>query len=143
VGRVWPRHGHRGRPLNAIVSWHFPPSIIAMNNTVTAWLNTRPKSQPDQPIPPRGPEVVAFARAVDGTTELRIIQRPGRFTYEFESWANFDDAGGNAHHGWHTFPSSSAIITDSFEIALERALEDAAERGLKLHSVVKVTANAS
>ena len=22
LGRVWPRHGHRGRPLNLVVSWH-------------------------------------------------------------------------------------------------------------------------
>jgi hypothetical protein len=22
VGRVWPRHGHRGRPLNSVVSQH-------------------------------------------------------------------------------------------------------------------------
>jgi hypothetical protein len=114
-----------------------------MTNTVTEWLNTRPTLAPDRPIPARGPEVVAFARAVDGTAELRIIQRPGRFVYEFKSWANFEDAGGNAHHGWHTFPPSSGIVTDSFETVLERALEDAAERGLKLESVVTVAANAS
>lgn len=25
MGRVWPRHGHRGRPLNSIVSRHLKP----------------------------------------------------------------------------------------------------------------------
>jgi hypothetical protein len=114
-----------------------------MANTVSAWLSTRPTSPPDRPIPARGPEVVAFARAIDGTTELRISQRLGRFVYEFESWTNFADAGGNAHHLWHTFSPSSGIVSDSFETVLERALEDAAERGLKLESVVRVTANAS
>ena len=29
VGRVWPRHGHRGRPLNSVVRPH--PSAIAMS----------------------------------------------------------------------------------------------------------------
>jgi hypothetical protein len=31
VGRVWPRHGHRGRPLNSVVSHHmseaYRPSV--------------------------------------------------------------------------------------------------------------------
>jgi hypothetical protein len=31
VGRVWPRHRHRGRPLNSVVSWH------AMDASGFAW----------------------------------------------------------------------------------------------------------
>jgi hypothetical protein len=33
VGRVWPRHGHRGRPLNAGVSWHLMSSDLAISAT--------------------------------------------------------------------------------------------------------------
>ncbi len=32
MGRVWPRHGHRGRPLNSVVRC-LPGSITAMNKT--------------------------------------------------------------------------------------------------------------
>jgi hypothetical protein len=28
VGRVWPRHGHRGRPLNSVVRHHMAPSRV-------------------------------------------------------------------------------------------------------------------
>ena len=34
VGRVWPRHGHRGRPLNAIVRHHWATS---MRRTLMIW----------------------------------------------------------------------------------------------------------
>ena len=30
VGRVWPRHGHRGRPLNSVVSHHFKGTPVEL-----------------------------------------------------------------------------------------------------------------
>jgi hypothetical protein len=36
VGRVWPRHGHRGRPLNAIVSRHLSDLHDIANRKIAA-----------------------------------------------------------------------------------------------------------
>jgi hypothetical protein len=31
VGRVWPRHGHRGRPLNSVVRQHVQPAWLKLS----------------------------------------------------------------------------------------------------------------
>jgi hypothetical protein len=83
------------------------------------------------PIPPREANVLAVATAIDGTAELRIIRRSDqKFSFEIVAWTNFEDAGGGAHHVWHTFHPELAVITDSFETAVAAALADVRSRML-------------
>jgi hypothetical protein len=83
------------------------------------------------PIPSREANVLAVAKATDGTAELRIIRRSDQnFSFEIVAWTNFEDAGGGAHHVWHTFHPELAVITDSFEAAVAAALADARARML-------------
>ena len=110
-----------------------------MTSSLRAWFETRPTTAPSTPIPPRPNNVLAFARSADATAELRIIRRPdGYFTFEIEAWTNFEDAGGGAHHSWHTFHPPAAFFTDSFDIAVENALADAETRQLVLHDLERV-----
>jgi len=36
VGRVWPRHGHRGQPLNSVVRQQAPFGLVAVATIVAA-----------------------------------------------------------------------------------------------------------
>jgi len=110
-----------------------------MTSSLRGWFETRPLSSPSSPIPPRPTNVVAAALACDGTAELRIVHRPsGRFSFEVVAWTNFVDAGGNPHHRWHTFHPEVTLVTDSFKVVLEAALEDARARMLPIGPMSRV-----
>jgi hypothetical protein len=101
------------------------------------WFDTRPRSAPTSPIPPRPSNVVAAAFADDGTAELRIIRRQDGFlSFEIVARTNFEDAGGSSHHIWYVFHPEAALITDSFNRALESAMLDAKGRKLSLGPIV-------
>jgi hypothetical protein len=107
-----------------------------MTSSLEAWFTTRPRSVPNcEPPNPKSP-VMARARTEDGAVELRIIRRgDGTWTFEFEAWTSFVDAGGQAHDTWWTFEPSMATFADSPQRAVELALADSRERGLVLGAV--------
>ena len=107
-----------------------------MSSGHEAWFETRPRSAPPDRPPTPPPGIVAIARALDGTAEVRIAQRgDGLCTFEIEAWTNFEDAGGQPHLQWHTFYPPHATRTDSLDRAIELALADAAERGLAVGAI--------
>jgi hypothetical protein len=111
-----------------------------MSSSLEAWFNTRPLSAPaaSLPIPPTN--VVAIARARDGSAELRIVRRSdGLLTFEIEAWTNFEDAGGQPHLQWHTFHPAMTTLSDSYETIVEEALADAMTRRLELTSFELIT----
>ena len=112
-----------------------------MAATLRAWFEMRPLAAPDQPFPPRPTEVVAVAHSLDRTAELRITRSSrGPFSFHFMAWANFVDAGGGLHHGWHEFYPERALVADSFETAATSAFEDARLRGIELGALERVDA---
>ena len=70
MGRVWPRHGHRGRPLNAIVRRHL---IRALRSYVTAMRATSRFGRASR-FREKGRIVEALAAARGA---LEIMARPG------------------------------------------------------------------
>ena len=112
-----------------------------MAATLRAWFNTRPLMAPDRPCPSRPMDVVAVAQSRDGTAELRITRRVGNtYGFHFMAWANFADAGGGAHHLWHEFHPEHALVTDSFDTAVNVAFDDARVRGLELTALERTNA---
>src|SRR5262245_55812816 len=111
-----------------------------MSTSMEAWFETRPLTRPlDAPVPARSSAVVAFSSSADGTAELRILKRPdGYFSFEVVAWTNFEDAGRNPHHVWHTFHPALAHVSDSFDTVVEAALDDARARQLVLNPMVRV-----
>jgi hypothetical protein len=110
-----------------------------MTSSLRAWFETRPTWAPSSPIPPRPANVLAVVQATDGTAEIRIVQKAdGRLSFELVAWTNFEDAGGDPHHTWHIFPPELALITDSFDTALDAALVDARARKLSVGPVTRL-----
>jgi hypothetical protein len=106
-----------------------------VTDPLMAWFETRPTGGVTDPVPRRGDEVVAAARSRDGTADVRVIRRPdGHFSYVVVAWTNFADAGGNPHHRWHTFPSTTGFISDSYASTLAEAASDARLRGLEIEA---------
>ena len=110
-----------------------------MSSSLEAWFNTRPLSAPAVSLPVPPANVVAVARARDGSAELRIVRRAdGLLTFEIEAWTNFEDAGGQPHLQWNTFYPATATLSDSFQTIVEAAFADAMTRRLELTSLERI-----
>jgi hypothetical protein len=78
VGRVWPRHGHRGRPLNSVVSRHLEAVVNEPLDILKALLHGRASFQLGMRV--------TVTRATEGTylvdrgmlcTSVKIPLMPG------------------------------------------------------------------
>jgi len=96
VGRVWPRHGHRGRPLNSIVRHHVKraPLICAMLASVAyfaVWLLiaaiTIAKENPD------GLLMLTYFTTPSSLAVLRVLLFLGAATNVVAGLAGFLIAG--------------------------------------------------
>jgi hypothetical protein len=74
VGRVWPRHGHRGRPLNSVVRGHMRRFAVLVFAALA--LEVSSAVHPDHALFDQGRKPVIFIRA-EGLMPL-IYLRSGR-----------------------------------------------------------------
>ena len=85
MGRVWPRHGHRGRPLNLVVRPHWP----MLRNILSLALLVASAASAQSRLPEIRPGEYVRGRDT-GTLTVRRDEK-NKFTFEIES------LGGNCH----------------------------------------------